>query len=77
MQVMAEPKKINTELIEQVKRLLSENKWKQRDLFFALRNAGVSTSETKVSNRLKGISNFSEEEIKVINKIFKSKLKVA
>lgn len=60
---------------KEVRKALVDMDMSQRDLFFAMRNEGVKISETIISNRLNGITKFSEKEIKAINKILNLKLK--
>jgi ribosome-binding protein aMBF1 (putative translation factor) len=62
---------------KEIRKALIDKDWSQRDLFLALRSEGLKVSETMISNRLNGITTFSEKEIKAINKILHLGLKGA
>ena len=71
MQIVMAEKEIG----KKVKAYLIENEITQRDLFFAFRNAGIKLSESAISNRIKGIVEWSQKEINFLKKFSNNKLK--
>ncbi len=64
-----------SEFGKKLKKLLIKERLTQRDLFWALRNAEFKVSESNVSNKLKGIIPFSDDEVKFLQNEFPDQLK--
>ncbi len=60
---------------KKVKQFLLDTGVTQRNLYFAFRNEGFKLSESAISNRIKGIVEFSEKELNFLKKFSKNKLK--
>jgi hypothetical protein len=60
---------------KKVKAYLSEQEITQRELFFAFKRAGIKLSESAISNRIKGIVEWTEKELNFLKKYSNGKLK--
>ena len=68
---MAETIKENMPLGFRVDLALLRNKMSRRDLIVALKEYGITFTDTKLSNRCAGVNSFSDEETQAIEKYFK------
>lgn len=66
---------VENEKGKRIKTYLMDNGITQRDLFFAFRQEGIKLSESAISNRIKGIVEWTEKELNFLKKFSKNKLK--
>ena len=63
------------EIGKKVKAYLSENDITQRELYWAFKKEGIKLSESAISNRIKGIVEWSKKELNFLKKFSNNKLK--
>ncbi len=60
---------VNDEITDRIKALLEKNGSTQRWFVGKLVDAGLEMSDTKLSNRMNGYNDYTEQEIAIIDKV--------